>query len=241
MSKTALVTNAEVDLSRAIARHLIERGMRVVVHTEHAAAGQTLREFAAEQSASDRLTILETAPGEGLVEAALGVADRLDVAILCVPSVDERQMWVEEPAALREAVTVRLDQIFRMSRRLCNHMMQYKAGSIIFPLVYDPLAHADVATTAILDHAKIVFAKCLAKEMAPFKVAVNLMTFGLHDRGYDRTAKKAALDRMEIFNLKPRVRDLAEMVKAIDTLVFPSVPFMSGQNIGLEPGMEFNI
>ena len=83
--------------------------------------------------------------------------------------------------------------------------------------------------------------KCMARELAPFEIEVNAITFGYYDRQGDREAKKKLRKQLEIYALKPPVPKLEQLVASVESLLQRTEYMISGQNVQIGAGMDTSI
>ncbi|MFD2508529.1 hypothetical protein ACFSUR_09010 [Halalkalibacter alkalisediminis] len=83
--------------------------------------------------------------------------------------------------------------------------------------------------------------KCMSRELGPFKLNVNAITFGYYNDGFDRQQKKFKKEKVEIFSLKPKLPDIEEYVRTIELLINPSASLIGGENLHVGAGIETGI
>jgi NAD(P)-dependent dehydrogenase (short-subunit alcohol dehydrogenase family) len=228
-----LVTNAQSPIGSAIVRRYAERGSHVFAHIEPERAS-------GEHTFTENVTLLHASSATDIAEEAITRAGFVNCCVIVGPEKDEAALWNDAPDEIYSSTMHGLQNMFLLSRRIASHMIERKSGSIVFPIVYDSLAYDGYPTSPIMDHAKIVFAKSIAKELHPFRIMVNVATIGHFDRNDDAVRKRELIDSLEIYHLKPRLRPLEDVIAPLDIFVNQRHG-ISGQNIHFTPGMEFNL
>lgn len=168
-------------------------------------------------------------------------AESIDVLIHGNEQIDEEQLFEKNPFELERLISEKLKDIFLINKVVISVMMKPKKGNIIFPLFYDPLYYAGYPSSPILNQAKLALCKCLSREVGPFKLNVNAMTFGYYDDAFDKEEKKNIKHQVEIFSLKPKLPAIEEYIPSLDIFIEAPTAFIGGENIHVGAGIETGI
>ncbi|MCR6108464.1 SDR family oxidoreductase [Salipaludibacillus agaradhaerens] len=233
------ISQGEQKLNQMIARHFHQKGETpVLLFTDR----DKHREFMLSQP--NQATVFCDTFEEDVLDTQIAEAfgmSGVDVLIHGNEMLDEAKKLEEHPFGLDEHIRHYLHRIFLLNKVVVRQMIQPKKGHIIFPLFYDPLYYAEYVSSPILNQAKLSLMKCMSRELGPFKLNVNAITFGYYNDGFDRQERKARKEKVEIFSLKPKLPDLDEYVKSIELLVHPSANLIGGENLHVGAGIETGI
>ncbi|KUO64323.1 MAG: hypothetical protein APF84_09810 [Gracilibacter sp. BRH_c7a] len=171
-------------------------------------------------------------------EKITGVVDRvteklkgLDILINGLPGGANEAVLVEtSPETFGTDITSDFNKVFLLNREIVRHMIREKAGNIIFLLIDDVLDFADYPVSPVHNHGRIAMMKSMAKELAPFKIRVNSLTFGIYNRGFSPSEKREMRRKLEFCTLKPPIPTWEDLLPALDALIYPSFKYMTGQN-----------
>lgn len=155
--------------------------------------------------------------------------------------VNEEMAYENNAESLGYDTTSHFQKLFIWNHHISNYMAKQRAGQIIFPLLNDTLYYLGYPSSPILNHGKIAMMKSLARELAPFEVRANAMTFGYYDPMNEREAKRKLKKKLEIYALKPPLPKLEQMMSALQLLLQPTEHMISGQNLHIGAGMGTSI
>jgi NAD(P)-dependent dehydrogenase (short-subunit alcohol dehydrogenase family) len=222
-------------MNHLIGHHLLERGYRLTAQfTTSDEADQFLSGLPAEQLSLCTPVIVN--PGgladiQQMVTNAAQSMGELGVFIQGNDWLDETQLMENDPVSFAEVMEQRFRQLFLYSRAGGNVMARKKRGQLIFPLLTDTLYYENYPSSPVYNHGVLALVKSLAKEMSPFRISVNALTFGYY-RNDQATPEQWQADRkkLEIYALKPSIPDVESLVKGIDMLLDYGHG-LSGQNL----------
>ncbi|WP_100374826.1 SDR family oxidoreductase [Bacillus sp. FJAT-45037] len=234
-----LISEGEQKINQVIANHFHQKGEKAVLLF-------TDRE--------KHLGFMLEQPGQETIFCEAYKEDDLDTIILEMfgdqgvevlihgnEMIDEERTLEEEPYMLDEIIRGYLYRIFLLNKVVVRQMIKPKKGKIIFPLFYDPLYYAGYASSPVLNHAKLSLMKCMSRELGPFKLNVNAITFGYYNDGFNKEQKKIKKEKVEIFSLKPKLPDIEDYVRSIELLINPSASLIGGENLHVGAGIETGI
>ncbi|MBB6673757.1 SDR family oxidoreductase [Cohnella nanjingensis] len=175
---------------------------------------------------------------EAVDQAALRMGGLHDL-IHGVEVADEAQAYASDPGAFGFGTTAALRSRFLYSRAAAAHMARNKAGHMLFLLLSDSLYYAGYPSSPVMNHGTIAMMKTLAKELSPFRVAVNALTYGYYALPEDPAGLQTLKRRLEIHTLKPYLPLPQEMAEAsVEWLLRAPAHLISGQNIQIGAGMD---
>ncbi|WP_099518970.1 SDR family oxidoreductase [Paenibacillus sp. BIHB 4019] len=233
MMKTAFLHHAESASGTAIALYLLQRGIRVAASFQ---TPEQAERFTAELTPplqEQCQTIVAPDVQMKAVESAIaGIAEQmqgLDLYIHGHDWVDELEALLHDPAEFALKSYSLLSELFLYSRAAGSVMARKQRGQIIVPMLADSLHYDGFPSSPVYNQGALAFVKSFAKELAPFRVTVNALTFG-----YFRKEKQAAAGRsnrkpFDIYALKPPVPELEELAHGLG-LLLDYGHGMSGQN-----------
>ncbi|WP_434748725.1 SDR family oxidoreductase [Paenibacillus amylolyticus] len=231
--KTAFVHHAESASGAAIMRYLLQRDMRVTASFQTAEPAEQVRADLP-QSLQERL---HTAVAPDIQMKAIDTLmmeqaeqmQGLDFYIHSNHWVDEREELQHKPAEFALQSYSLLNELFMYSRAAGSVMARKQRGQIIVPMLSDTLHYDGFPSSSVYNQGALAFVKSFAKELSPFRVSVNALTFG-----YFRMERKAGAGRsnrkaFDIYALKPPVPEMEELAQGLG-LLLDYGHGMSGQN-----------
>jgi NAD(P)-dependent dehydrogenase (short-subunit alcohol dehydrogenase family) len=177
-----------------------------------------------------------------LVDQAASRMGRLDVLIHGVEARDEEAGYNLDPLEFGLNTAAELRTRFLYSRAVAAHMARAKSGQIWFLLLMDSLYYNGYPSSPVLNQGTLGLMKTLAKELSPFRVAVNAVTYGYYAFQDERVDKKELKQRLEIHALKPYLPGPQEMAAAsVDWLLRAPERLVSGQNLHFGAGLDTSV
>jgi NAD(P)-dependent dehydrogenase (short-subunit alcohol dehydrogenase family) len=245
MQKTVLVTPSGKPFNREVPGGLLERGCSVAMPVADADAAE-MADFADGLSDAARRRLFplagvsdEEAGIKDAVEQAVRLMGGLDMLIHGAAIVDEEGCYEADPVGfgLRTAAALRARLLY--SRAAAAHMAKDKKGHIAFLLFSDGLYYEGYPSSPVLNHGTIAMMKTLAKELSPFRIAVNAVTYGSYADCENREDRKELKRQLEIHALKPYLPLPGELVAAsLDWLLHLPEHLVSGQNLPIGAGAD---
>lgn len=221
MNKKFLITNGDVHFNQLLSDYLLAQGHSVAMifsnleisefYKKSIEANRNFHSLFCNKFTEENVNSLFEEAKE-----KLGV---VDILVHGNEELDESQFFAEAPILFGELISEHLRRIFLFNQCAVYYMMIKKRGQIIYPVIFDSLAYIDYPTSPILNHAKISMMKCLAKEIAAFKLRTNVLTLGYFDNEFSRLEIKEKQKNLEIFGLKPKIQHMNELLKGIDMLI----------------------
>ncbi|MBP1989982.1 SDR family oxidoreductase [Paenibacillus eucommiae] len=241
MIRTAFLTQAGGSVNRLIGYHLLARGIKLTVQFADPVDAEDFLSLLPEEQRHLCNPIVENpkalASIHELVLKSAHIMEGMDVFIHGNDWMDEAQLLDADPLSFTEVLESRIKQVFLYSRAAGNMMAKKKKGQIIFPLLADSLHYSEFPSSPVYNHSVIAFVKSLAKELAPFRITINALTFGFF-RNEDLSEQwKAVRKTLDIYALKPPIPELSDLVKGLDVLLDHGSG-LSGQNIHWGFGLD---
>ncbi|RXZ82291.1 SDR family NAD(P)-dependent oxidoreductase [Paenibacillaceae bacterium] len=223
-----------------IANYLLDRGMTVSIRFTTADQSEQYSDSLPAHWRERCVPIIGEA--ETLEQAELQVAsaaaamDGLDVYIHGSEWADESELLDNDLVPFAQHLNQRLHELFMFSRASASVMARKRQGQIIVPMLSDALHYAGFPSSPVYNQGALSFVKSLAKELAPFRVAVNAFTFGYCQLQSTAASSRPSRGRFDIYALKPPIPDVEEMTKGLGMLLDYGSG-MSGQNINWGYGL----
>lgn len=171
---------------------------------------------------------------DNIIEAVDDMTNKLkglDILINGLPAVEDEAGLLElQPEAFGRELVSGFNEVFLLNREIARRMIREKAGNIMFLLLDDILGFAVYPASPVHNHGILAMMKSMAKELAPFNIRVNSLTFGIYDRGFSSSEKREMRRKLEFCALKPPMPAWKELLPALDALIYPSFSYMTGQN-----------
>lgn len=245
MTATIFITNGDVEWNQTIAIYYLNKGYNIILHFRDTHRQIHFKEKIRNSNSENLCTIVNKKIDEMVIKENLEKLDdrfsNINVLIHGNEMFDEKIGFLERESSIALKIKKHLNDIFIFNKAITTKMVKQKKGNIIYPIIYDVLNQAGYQSSPILNNAKISLMKSLSRELTAFKININVMTFGYYDNDFDRAKKKEMKNILEIFSLKPQLLQLTNMIPAMDILVEPPVPIISGENIHIGAGIESHI
>ncbi|WP_341279227.1 hypothetical protein [Paenibacillus sp. FSL H8-0537] len=231
--KSAFLHHAESASGTAMALYLLQRGIRVMASFQLAEQAEQFRVDVPPQWQEQIQTIVAPDVQMKAVESVIaGMAEQMEGFDLYIHGhdwVDELEALQHDPGEFALRSYSLLSELFVYSRAAGSVMARKQRGQIIVPMLADSLHYDGFPSSPVYNQGALAFVKSFAKELSPFRVSVNALTFG-----YFRLEKKVAVGRnnrkpFDIYALKPPVPELEELAHGLG-LLLDYGHGMSGQN-----------
>ncbi|KUO73818.1 MAG: hypothetical protein APF77_17195 [Clostridia bacterium BRH_c25] len=171
---------------------------------------------------------------DNMIEAVDSAADKLkglDILINGLPGVANEAVLLESlPETFGRDIVSGFNEVFLLNREIVRRMIREKAGNIMFLLIDDVLDFADYPASPVHNHGILAMMKSMAKELTPFNIRVNSLTFGIHNRDFSPSEKREMRRKLEFCALKPPIPIWEDLLPALDALIYPSFSCITGQN-----------
>ncbi len=199
--KVAIVTGAgsQIGFGKAISLALAKEGCHVVVNDiDFEGARQTAREVEkmGQKALAIKADVTSSAEVAEMLKKALAAFDHIDILVNnaggCTPPKPFLKMTDEE---WQRDINVNLNGTMNCTKAVLPHMMERKSGKIVN--ITSGAGINGGLYTAGYSAAKagiIAFSMGIAKEAAPFKININLVSPGIANTGFARNAPPGLLE-----------------------------------------------
>lgn len=232
--KTAYVHHAESTAMQMMVVYLLHRGLQI---TASFATSEQAEQFHSDLSVHDQKncrTIVAPDLGMKRIESVLSASAEhmqgLDFYIHGSSWVDELSELQSDPAAFALTSHRQLSELFLYTRAAGHFMARKQSGQMIVPLLADMMHYSGFPSSPVYNQGAQAYVKSFAKEMTPFRVSVNTLTFGYYRMENHINAGRSRRKIYDMFTLKPSVPELEELVQGLG-LLLDYGQGMSGQNI----------
>ena len=233
--KKILLSDAHQKENLDIARYLLKEGhLLALLSKESQIVNDFVEGLGPEYKHNCFVEYLDHYKEESITEAVDSITDKLkglDILINGLPGgANEADLLESLPASFGRDIVSDFNEVFLLNREIVRHMIREKAGNIMFLLIDDVLDFADYPVSPIHNHGRLAMMKSMAKELTPFNIRVNSLTFGIHNRGFSPSEKREMRRKLEFCALKPPIPAWEDLLPALDALIYPSFNYMTGQN-----------
>jgi len=171
-----------------------------------------------------------------VIDSIIDTMQGVDVFINGLPGINEKALLKQLPHSFGKELAADFDKLFLLNREIVRYMVRQKTGNIIFLMIDDILHFADYPVSPVNNEGRLALMKSLAKELNPFRIKVNSLTFGIYDRGFKPAEKKLMQKKLEFCALKPLIPKWEELLPTLDVLINSSFQHMTGQNFSASIG-----
>lgn len=232
--KKIILSEAHYDENLRIAAYLLENGnFLTLISNNSQKMNYFFNNLASEHKGKCFIKYFQDYTEESVSQAIDTIFDKmkgLDVFINGLPGIDEVSLLRASSDSFGKDITSDFDRLFLLNREIVRNMVRQKAGNIIFMVIDDILHFADYPVSPVSNQGRLSLMKSMAKELLPFKIIVNSLTFGIYDRGFTSTEKRTMQKKLEFCALKPPIPKWEELLPALDALIYPEFKNMTGQN-----------
>lgn len=231
-NKVALVTGAGGAIGRATALAYAAAGARVVcADLNGAAAEETARRIRATGGAalSHTLDVAQPGAAEQVVETTVAAYGRLDVLANIAGAGGTGAYLLEQPQELWDRlIQVNLTGTMLMCKAALPHMIRQGRGVIINTSSVTGIVGAPGSTAYAAAKAGVIgFSKALAKEVARYRINVNVVAPGLIDTPMSRARGTVRL--VDQWVLWPRIGVPEDCAALYLFLASDAAEFITGQ------------
>jgi len=231
--KRIVISEAQLEENLRMAAYLLEKGCQLTLITEDSKITNSFfADLSAEQQQRCYVICLDSYTESRVSEATdqlIQLMAGLDVFINGLPGTNEAELLRSSPDSFGQEISTDFNKLFLLNREIVRYMVRQKCGNIIFTMLDDILYYADYPASPVKNQGRLSLMKSLAKELTPFNIRVNSLSFGIYDRDFTSAEKKVMQKRLEICALKPPIPKWQDLLPALDALINPSFQYMTGQ------------
>ena len=232
--KKILLSEAHQKENLDIAHYLLKEGHRLaLLSKESQIVNDFIEGLDPEYKYNCFVHCLDHYTEDNIIGAVDSVTDKLkglDILINGLPGVNEAVLLESLPETFGRDIVSDFNEVFLLNREIVRRMIREKAGNIMFLLIDDVLDFADYPVSPIHNHGRLAMMKSMAKELTPFNIRVNSLTFGIYNRDFSPSEKREMRRKLEFCALKPPIPAWEDLLPALDALIYPSFRYMTGQN-----------
>lgn len=233
--KKILLSEAHREENLYIANYLLKEGhLLALLSKESQIVSEFIEGLAPEYRNNCFSQCFDHYTEENITEAIESAADKLkglDILINGLPWAANEAILLESmPVSFGRGIVSDFNDVFLLNREIVRFMMREKSGNIMFLLIDDVLDFAGYPVSPINNHGRLAMMKSMAKELTPFNIRVNSLTFGIYNRDFSSSEKREMRRKLEFCALKPPIPAWEELLPALDALIYPSFSCMTGQN-----------
>lgn len=244
MSKAIFISNGDQDFNQLISTFLLEKGYRVALLFSDPEQERRYKHSLKREWDNINCFVYSNIHEGNVHQIMTQVKEELgglDVLIHGNEMFDEADLLAKDPVGFGEVITEQFRRIFLLNQAGTSMMIKKKSGHVLFPILYDALYYAGYPSSPIMNHGKISMMKCMSRELAPFKVAANVVTLGYYNRELGTSMRRKMKKSLEIFALKPRLPNLFDMLLYLEMILNNPVDLFGGQNIHVGLGIETRV
>ena len=240
--KTAIITGASRGIGRATAIEFAKNGYNVVLNSRRSKKElEKLSSYVIEEFNVDAPVMVGNVGEYGFVKDMINDAvsrfKRIDVLVNNAGISGIGLVSELSTDEFDEIMSVNFSSVFYTCKELIPHFVHYKSGRIInVSSIWGEVGGSCEAVYSASKGAVISFSRALSKELAPSKIAVNVVSPGVID-----TKMNECFDEDEINNIIEEI-PAGRMGKPdeVGKIIFElsrATPFLTGQVIRIDGGM----
>jgi NAD(P)-dependent dehydrogenase (short-subunit alcohol dehydrogenase family) len=244
-SKVAVVTGGAQGIGRAIAEGLVQEGGRVaiadVVAEKAVAAARELNEAHARPAAvAVSVDVSDRASVERMIDETVRSFGQLDILVnnaAMWKSLERRPFWEVPPEEWDRVFAVNTRGPFLCTAAVTPLMRRQRHGKIIFigsATIWT--GQSRLAPYVCSKAALIGLVRCVARELGPDNICVNMIHPGITDTG---GVSREYLEERSKLRAIPRVQVPRDLVGAAVFLSSDESDFITGQQLHVDGGMVF--
>ncbi len=244
--KTAIVTGVGAGIGEAVAVRFAEEGARLVLNDISAAAAErTLRKVRdlGAKAVVAVADISQEASARSISDAAVAAFGGIDILVNNAADFTQKNIEAAELADWQRVLGVNVIGTALVSKFAIPHL-KGKGGAIVHLASMSGLiAQPDFATYNASKGAVLTLTKCMAMDLAPYKIRVNAVCPGavLTSASY-REIERMGLtfeqwrDRVAPLHLLNRLGDPREVANAVLFLASDEASFITGTHLMVDGG-----
>jgi NAD(P)-dependent dehydrogenase (short-subunit alcohol dehydrogenase family) len=245
-NKTAIITGAGAGIGEAIAIRFAEEGARLVLNDINQPAGEATLTKAGDLGARAVLAVADISQESGarqIVERSIQAFGGIDILINNAADFTQKSVETAEVADWNKVLGVNVIGTALVSKHAIPHM-KANGGSIVnIASMSGVIAQPDFATYNTSKGAVLTMTRCMALDLAPFKIRVNSICPGciLTSASY-REIERLGLtfdqwrDRVAPLHMLNRLGEPREVAHAVLFLASDEASFITGTHLMVDGG-----
>lgn len=244
--KTAIITGVGAGIGEAIAIRFAEEGARLVLNDISAAAGEaTLKKVAAAGAKAIfvEADISQESGARRISERAIEAFAGIDILINNAADFTQKSVEHADPADWQKVLGVNVIGTALVSKHAIPHM-KAKGGAIVnLASMSAVIAQPDFATYNASKGALLTMTKCMALDLAPYKIRVNSICPGciLTSASYREIARLGLTfeqwrDRVAPLHMLNRLGEPREVANAALFLASDEASFITSAHLMVDGG-----
>jgi len=245
--KTAVITGAGAGIGEAIALRFAEEGARLVLNDISEPAGCSTLQKVKELGTPAVLAVADISQESGarrIASAAVESFGRIDILINNAADFTQKGVEQAEVADWEKVLRVNVIGTSLVSKHVIPHLKTAGGGAIVnIASMSGIIAQPDFATYNASKGAVLTMTKCMALDLAPFKIRVNSISPGciLTTASYREIARLGLTfeqwrDRVAPLHMLNRLGEPREVANAVLFLASDEAGFITSANLLVDGG-----
>jgi NAD(P)-dependent dehydrogenase (short-subunit alcohol dehydrogenase family) len=246
-NKTAIITGVGAGIGEAIALRFAQEGARLVLNDIHAPSGEATLKKVRDVGAQAVLVVADISQEDGarkISDAAAGSFGGIDILVNNAADFTQKSIEQAEVSDWQKVLGVNVIGTALVSKYAIPHMKVRGGGAIVnIASMSGVIAQADFATYNASKGAVLTLTKCMALDLAPFKIRVNSVCPGciVTSASYREIARMGLTfekwrDQIAPLHMLNRLGEPREVADAALFLASDEASFITSANLMVDGG-----
>jgi NAD(P)-dependent dehydrogenase (short-subunit alcohol dehydrogenase family) len=246
-NKTAIITGVGAGIGEAIALRFAQEGARLVLNDIHAPSGEATLKKVRDVGAQAVLVVADISQEDGarkISDAAAGSFGGIDILVNNAADFTQKSIEQAEVSDWQKVLGVNVIGTALVSKYAIPHMKARGGGAIVnIASMSGVIAQADFATYNASKGAVLTLTKCMALDLAPFKIRVNSVCPGciVTSASYREIARMGLTfekwrDQIAPLHMLNRLGEPREVADAALFLASDEASFITSANLMVDGG-----